>query len=47
LLLSNLFLPKTASKQKADNIVEEGNAAEAPPQVLWGNEKMKLKNNGI
>jgi hypothetical protein len=47
LLLSNLFLPKTVSKQRTDTIVEEGDAAEAPPQVLWGNEKMKLENNGI
>ncbi len=47
LLLSKLFLPKTVSKQRADTIVEEGDAAEAPPQVLWGNEKMKLENNGI
>jgi hypothetical protein len=25
----------------------ESEFAEAPPQVLWGNEKMKLENNGI
>jgi hypothetical protein len=45
---ASLYNSKTKTCMKSIlSIFEEGDAAEAPPQVLWGNEKMKLENNGI